>query len=206
MLLLCGKIPSQRSGTIPRQVHHRYREQLGKLIETLNTPEHRAEAIDVVRSLVEKIVLTLDESENRLVADLHGNLAGILTLAAGSKPDTHINDTTLAASKAALGVDQTCESAPEGAGTLRGGSLHPTREHLFGDLSRVATPHHFATLDDGRSGHAVDADGGDDEAPASPEDVVRGLFGQLLNNARNDDDDGSDEPTDGDDEEGDAPN
>ena len=93
----------------------RYREQLGKLIDTLNTPEHRAEATEIVRSLVEKIVLTPDESENRLVADLHGDLAGILTLSAGPKPSSHINDATIAASRAALGEGPTCESAPEGA-------------------------------------------------------------------------------------------
>ncbi|EAP78133.1 recombinase family protein [Roseovarius nubinhibens] len=93
----------------------RYREQLGKLIETMNTPEHRSEAGDIVRSLIEKIVLSPHESENRLVADLHGNLAGILTLAAGPKPTSQINDTTIAASWAALGVDPKSESAPEGA-------------------------------------------------------------------------------------------
>ena len=42
-----------------------YQKQVGKLIETLNVPEHRAEAADVVRSLVEKIVLTPDAGENR---------------------------------------------------------------------------------------------------------------------------------------------
>ncbi|MCD1628274.1 recombinase family protein, partial [Seohaeicola saemankumensis] len=81
----------------------------------MNTPEHRAEATEIVRSLVEKIVLTPDESENRLVADLHGDLAGILTLSAGPKPSSHINDATIAASRAALGEGPTCESAPEGA-------------------------------------------------------------------------------------------
>jgi AsmA protein len=49
-------------------------------------------------------------------------------------------------------------------------------------------------------------DSDDGQEPATPEDVVRGLFGQLLNNARNDDDDAADEPTDGDDDDGGTPN
>ena len=65
-----------------------YQKQVGKLIETLNVPEHRAEAADVVRSMVEKIVLTPDVGENRLVSDLHGDLAGTLGMATkgGSSP------------------------------------------------------------------------------------------------------------------------
>jgi leucyl-tRNA synthetase len=43
-----------------RQMSRRYREQLGNLIETMNMPEHRAEASEIVRSLIEKIVLTLE--------------------------------------------------------------------------------------------------------------------------------------------------
>lgn len=47
--------------------------------------------------------------------DLHGDLAGILTLSAGPKPSSHINDATIAVSRAALGEGRTCESAPGGA-------------------------------------------------------------------------------------------
>ena len=44
----------------------------------MNIPEQRAEASEIERSLIEKIFLTRDESEKRLVVDLHGDLAGNL--------------------------------------------------------------------------------------------------------------------------------
>ena len=78
----------------------------------MNMPEHRAEASEVARSLIDEIVLTLDESENRLVADLCGVLAGILAIAATRSSDSHINGTALVASGAALSEVQTFKSAP----------------------------------------------------------------------------------------------
>ncbi|MGA9412929.1 MAG: hypothetical protein WBV78_21120, partial [Roseobacter sp.] len=47
----------------------------------INIPEHRAEASEIGRSLIEKIFLTQDESEKHLVVDLHGDLGGNLILA-----------------------------------------------------------------------------------------------------------------------------
>ena len=47
----------------------------------MNIPEHRAEASEIGRSLIEKIFLTQDESEKHLVVDLHGDLGGNLILA-----------------------------------------------------------------------------------------------------------------------------
>ena len=44
-----------------------------------------AEAAELIRTLVDKITLTPDEGEDRLVADLHGELAGIIALAASRK-------------------------------------------------------------------------------------------------------------------------
>jgi AsmA protein len=46
---------------------------------------------------------------------------------------------------------------------------------------------------------------GEADAPTSPEDVVRGLFGQLLNNNRNQPDETPDDGAD-DEDGGDAPN
>ena len=91
----------------------RYREQVGALIETLNGDEHRAEAAELIRSLVEKVVLTPDESENRLVADLYGDLAGILAVSAG-KSGTRLPDAAaIAAHRAALGLDTEAEDGSD---------------------------------------------------------------------------------------------
>jgi len=57
-----------------------YREQVAALAEALTAEENRAEAADLLRSLVDRIELT-PNAEGRLDIDLFGDLAGILTLA-----------------------------------------------------------------------------------------------------------------------------
>ena len=61
-----------------------YREQVAALAEALNAEENRAEAADLLRSLIERIELT-PNAAGKLEIDLHGDLAGILSLAANSK-------------------------------------------------------------------------------------------------------------------------
>ena len=82
----------------------RYHEQVGRLIETLNILEHSAEAVEVIRSLVEKIVLSPDESENRLVANLHGDLAGILAVSVDKKTFADLDGPAIRRHKEALGL------------------------------------------------------------------------------------------------------
>ncbi|WP_299861649.1 recombinase zinc beta ribbon domain-containing protein [uncultured Roseobacter sp.] len=114
-------------------IAHRYHEQVGKLIETLNLPEHRAEAVEVVRSLIEKIVLTPDESENRLISGLHGNLAGILSLSAETKSRTQLTDSAIDTHKSTLGLEQKCKNAQEGVSQVKlvaGVGFEPTTFRL----------------------------------------------------------------------------
>ncbi len=59
-----------------------YTREVTRLIETLNGDEHRDEAADLIRSLVDRIVLTPDPAKKRLTVDLEGDLAGILAIAA----------------------------------------------------------------------------------------------------------------------------
>ncbi len=64
----------------------RYREQVTDLVAILNEDDKRVEAASIIRSLVDKIVLTPDtEADKGLTIDLHGALAGILSLCAESK-------------------------------------------------------------------------------------------------------------------------
>lgn len=58
-----------------------YREQVAALAEALTAEENRAEAADLLRSLIEWIELT-PNAEGKLEIDLYGDLAGILALAA----------------------------------------------------------------------------------------------------------------------------
>jgi site-specific DNA recombinase len=67
----------------------RYRKQVTGLIEALNEPGRRAEAADLIRALVDRIVFSPEGGNpKRATLDLHGDLAGILALASetGGKP------------------------------------------------------------------------------------------------------------------------
>ena len=112
---------------------HMYQEQVGKLIETLNTTEHRAEATEVVRSLIDKIVLTPDVGENRLVSDLHGSLAGILGVAVQEKAKPQLTDQVIAQQKAVIDRSKNNGSALEGASEVKlvaGVGFEPTTFRL----------------------------------------------------------------------------
>ena len=60
-----------------------YRQRVAALHEALGSRTGNVEAIEAIRELIEKIVLT--PSEGRLVVDLHGEAAAILTLSSKSR-------------------------------------------------------------------------------------------------------------------------
>ncbi len=64
---------------------------VANLNESLQQEETKAEAAEIIRSLVDEIVLVPENGELRI--DLKGELAGILSLATGNKkPATHVYD------------------------------------------------------------------------------------------------------------------
>jgi site-specific DNA recombinase len=66
-----------------------YRQQVARLVEALNDEHHRAEAAEVIRGLIDRIVLTPKQENGRqtLSIDLEGALAGIISLATnGERP------------------------------------------------------------------------------------------------------------------------
>ncbi len=64
----------------PGMAEH-YRRQVAALADTLNADANRAEAAEILRGLIDRIVLTPNEARNKLEIDLFGDLAGILTMA-----------------------------------------------------------------------------------------------------------------------------
>lgn len=60
---------------------NRYQKEIRNLLGSLNSESNRAEAITILRSLIDRIVLTPTPSADRLVVDLIGDLAGILSIA-----------------------------------------------------------------------------------------------------------------------------
>jgi site-specific DNA recombinase len=65
----------------------RYHQEIVRLIESLNVEDHRAEAAELIRSLIDRVVLTRSSDRDELVIDLHGDLAGILAVATGQVRD-----------------------------------------------------------------------------------------------------------------------
>ena len=66
-----------------------YRQQVARLVEALNDEHHRTEAAEIIRGLVDRIVLTPKEEDGTqtLTIELRGALAGILSLATnGERP------------------------------------------------------------------------------------------------------------------------
>ena len=61
----------------------RYREEVSQLVETLKNDDSRAEAIEMIRALIDKIVLVPDPDSNGFLIDLYGDLAGILNISLG---------------------------------------------------------------------------------------------------------------------------
>ena len=63
----------------------RYHEEVQRLIPALNEEEHRTEAAELLRSLIDRITLTPTPERDRLTVDLDGDLAGILSMATNSE-------------------------------------------------------------------------------------------------------------------------
>lgn len=59
----------------------RYHAEIRHLLAVINSEESRAEATQILRSLIDKIVVTPTETDDRLTVDLIGDLAGILSIA-----------------------------------------------------------------------------------------------------------------------------
>ena len=63
----------------------RYRKEVTGLISALSDEKHKEEAIGLLQSLVDKVVLTPDPNSDELLIDLYGDLAGILNVAIGKE-------------------------------------------------------------------------------------------------------------------------
>ena len=90
----------------PNMANH-YRKEVSRLIESLNNKNHRPEACDVLRSLIEKIVLAPNEDGTKLTIDLFGDLAGILNIAAQPDKPLKKNDKLVVQGKLVAGARNT---------------------------------------------------------------------------------------------------
>lgn len=65
----------------------RYRTEVNQLIKTLNDKNRHHEVIELIRGLIEKVVVTPDPKTGGVIIDLFGDLAGILKTAMGDISD-----------------------------------------------------------------------------------------------------------------------
>ncbi len=79
-----------------------YRKKVAVLHEALQDEDTMAEATELIRSLVDEIVLTPENGELRI--DLKGELASILTLSTGSKKPVDLSGDGLEQIKMVAGV------------------------------------------------------------------------------------------------------
>lgn len=83
---LDADIAADKRGAAPEPLVHptmalRYRREVENLRNALDRNDGRGEAAEHPRGLIEKIVLTPEDGREDLRIDLHGDLAGILTVA-----------------------------------------------------------------------------------------------------------------------------
>ena len=69
-----------------------YRQQVEELTKALNDEHGRTEAAEILRGLIDRIVITTDKATGKPVVDLEGDLAGILSLCHTSKNAASITE------------------------------------------------------------------------------------------------------------------
>ncbi|MAU40057.1 MAG: resolvase [Kordiimonas sp.] len=121
---------------------HVYKDKVGKLTEALTDDSRRAEAVDIIRGLIDQIALTPVQKDGKdsLAVDLKGALAGMLQLATESKrplDESDLNESTKLVAGGRLTLDRPANEAnkkdpPEGESTklVAGVGFEPTTFRL----------------------------------------------------------------------------
>lgn len=114
----------------PNMAAH-YRQEVAKLHSALTDEKHRVEAVEIIRSLVDRIVLTLDKDGKRktMAVDLQGHLAGILSLAAQTKKPPQEGGSSKSM-KLVAGRRSAFDRLPESTKLVAGVGFEPTTFRL----------------------------------------------------------------------------
>ena len=94
-----------------------YRKQVNRLVSGLASEQTRAQAVETIRSLIDKVVLRQRPDEDGLVIDLHGDLAGILRMAAGPTAKTTESETEIKNLRLFMDQNTTPRNETMGGGT-----------------------------------------------------------------------------------------
>ena len=76
-----------------------YEKKIGQLSDVLNEESNRAEASEILRALVDKVVLTPDPDNEKLRAELHGDIASILAFCEDDKSNKKLPGTNVPGSQ-----------------------------------------------------------------------------------------------------------
>ena len=81
-----------------------YRSKISRLTEALNEAVTRPEAIELLRRLIDAVVVGFDKSDDPAHVTLHGDLAGILSLSQATKKAAIVSDSGIQQIKLVAGV------------------------------------------------------------------------------------------------------
>ncbi|HEY3696758.1 recombinase family protein [Phenylobacterium sp.] len=113
---------------VPAYVHpsmaRRYQEEVCALVRALNDPSTKHEAVDLLRSLVDRIVLAPDPNVRGLLINLYGDLAGILNVARKEKFDDELELNHI---RMVVGLDRTATTNRQMASDARHPSARSSR-------------------------------------------------------------------------------
>jgi hypothetical protein len=74
------KVPPSSSIRIHPNIHKVYEQKVAALIDVLNDEANKVEATEIIRDLIDKVVILPSPDRRGLDAELHGDLAAILAL------------------------------------------------------------------------------------------------------------------------------
>ncbi len=83
----------------------RYQREISTLIRSFHEGTNRTEAVEIIRSLIERVVLTPNPKGSGMLISLHGDLAGILNMALGSDKGENQTEIDLKQVKLVVGLD-----------------------------------------------------------------------------------------------------
>ncbi|WP_431206523.1 recombinase family protein [Bradyrhizobium betae] len=128
----------------------RYREEITALTKALRDEKFGQEAVDLVRSLIDKIVLTPDEDGDGLLINLYGDLAGIAKIASGKTQFREEEEQSLRHIRLIAGLPEVSEPLFSSVPSLQGKMVAGVRSHLDLHSIKTSTPSRTGSARKGR--------------------------------------------------------
>lgn len=134
----------------------RYREEVVALVLALNEDDHRSEAADLIRSLIDRIELTPNSQSDGLLIDVYGDLAGIPNVSVDRKQDQALD---LKQIRLVAGLPDAVET--DGSGRKAASARHSALRASKSKIGKVVAVenHHLASRKFNARGKVVELRG-----------------------------------------------